>query len=304
MIWRFERVAGPYEGPMGGLAWDGRGMLFSLIDEGRILRFDPKKGAVEEFRRYTNRTNGIAFGPEGILYGCQEGGRRIIQILPDGSAAPTASQLAGRFHNFPCDLTVDRGGRVWFSDPYHEKPAFGPQVFPLLDHASVLRLERNENRAWVIRRITHDTAAPRAVLLSDLEDALYVAEGDAGGKGPRELRAYPIRGDGSVGPYTVLHTFGADHRGAHRGIEGMCLDHESNIVACAGWKRSGPGPLIYVFSPTGAVRETHPLPADRPMRCAFGDAGLESLYVSTGEGNLYRAQATGSHGRERWPPAR
>lgn len=130
MTWKFELVAGPYEGPNGGLAWDGKGMLFSVIDEGRILRFDPHNGTVEEFRRYTNRTNGIAFGPDGVLYGCQEGGRRIIQFLPDGSAVPTANQLAGRYHNFPSDLVVDRGGRVWFLDPYHGTPAFGPQIFP------------------------------------------------------------------------------------------------------------------------------------------------------------------------------
>jgi gluconolactonase len=296
MTWKFERVAGPYEGPNGGLAWDGQAMLFSVIDEGRILRFDPYSGLVEEFRRYTNRTNGIAFGPDGVLYGCQESGRRIIQFLPDGSAAPTVSQLAGRYHNFPCDLAIDRSGRVWFSDPYHETPAFGPQIFPPLDHASVLRLERDERRAWVIRRITYDTAAPRAVMLSADEGTLYVAEGDPGRNGPRELRAYPTRSDGSVGPYTVLHTFGADHRGPHRGIEGMCLDNQGNIVACAGWKRSGPGPLIYVFSPSGAVLETHPLPADLPLRCAFGDVDLESLYVTTGEGHLYRAKATGRCG--------
>jgi sugar lactone lactonase YvrE len=274
-------------------------MLFSVIDEGRILRFDPQKGRVEEIRRYTNRTNGIAFGPDGILYGCQEGGRRIIQFRPDGSAAPTANQLAGRYHNFPSDLTVDRSGRVWFADPYHGTPAFGPQIFPPLDHASVLRLERGERREWTIRRITYDTAAPRAVLLSADEQTLYVAEGNMGRDGARELRAYPIQSDGSVGSYTVLHTFGADHRGLHRGIEGLCLDNEGNVIACGGWKRSGPGPLIYVFSPSGAVLETHPLPADLPMRCAFGDVGLGSLYVTTGEGHLYRAEVTGRRGMPR-----
>ncbi len=296
MTWKFELVAGPYAGPNGGLAWDGQGMLFSVIDEGRILRFDPHRGTVEEFRRYTNRTNGIAFGPDGVLYGCQEGGRRIIQFLPDRSAAPTANQLAGRYHNFPSDLVVDREGRIWFSDPYHVTPAFGPQIFPPLDHASVLRLERDERRQWVIRRMTHDTAAPRAVLLSAGEDTLYVAEGDAGRDGPRELRAYPIRSDSTVGPYTVLHTFGADHRGPHRGIEGLCLDHQGNIVACGGWKRSGPGPIIYVFAPSGAILETHLLPGDLPMRCAFGDMDLESLYVTTGEGHLFRAKTSGRRG--------
>ena len=56
-----------------------------------------------------------------------------------------------------------------------------------------------------------------------------------------------------------------------------------------GWHRSGPGPLIYVFSPRGAVIETHPFPADCPNQCCFGGDGLDTLYVTTGGGQLYRA---------------
>jgi hypothetical protein len=40
------------------------------------------------------------------------------------------------------------------------------------------------------------------------------------------------------------------------------------------------------------------------MRCAFGDAGLDSLYLTTGAGQLLRARATGHRGLERGlPPA-
>jgi len=298
MTWTFEKVAGPYNGPAGGLVWDGSGMLFSLINEERILRFDPASSATTEYRRYTGRTNGIAAGPRGSLYGCQEGGRRIVHYLADGSATVTATRLNGRIHNHPCDLAVDRTGRVWFSDPHSGTPAFGPKIFPPLEHASVLRLERDERKSWTLRRMTHDTRAPRAVLLSIDEKTLYVAEGDSQ-SALRELRAYAVRDDGELGSYTVLHTFGADHRGTHRGIEGLCLDADGNIVACAGAQGSGAGALVYVFSPSGAVLETHPLPSDLPMRCAFGDAGLNSLYVTTTGGDLLRARNCGRRGYAR-----
>jgi sugar lactone lactonase YvrE len=298
MNWKFEKVAGPYTGPNSGLAWDGGGMLFSLVEEGRILRYDPKAKKTSEFRKYTNRITGLGFGPKGELYGGQEGGRRVIEFLPDGSARPLGTRIDGRIHNFPNDVTVDSKGRIWFADPHSTLYAFGPQIFPPLDFAAVLRLERDERRAWTIKRITFDTVAPRAVLLSADEKTLYVAEGDASSKS-RELRAYPVKADGTVGPYTVLQAFGSDHRGAHRGIEGMCLDRDGNIVACAGWQRSGPGPLVYVISPAGVVLETHELPGDLPVRCAFGDADLSSLYVTTGEGKLFRAKATGRRGIKR-----
>jgi len=300
MSWNFERIAGPYQGGMGGLAWNGELMLFSVIDEGFIRSFDPRSGAISEYRKYTNRVNGIAFAPDGRLFACQDGGRRVIQFLPDGTASTTATRLDGQIHNHPSDLVIDRAGRVWFSDPYSTVLAFGPQIFPALDHASVLRLEVDERHSWTIKRVTYDTTAPRALTLSPDEKTLYVAEGETGRKGPRELRAYPVKEDGSVGPYSVLQTFGADHCGEHRGIEGMCIDGGGDIVACGGSRKSGPGPMITVFSASGAIVESHPLPADMPMRCAFGDAELNSLYVTCGDGCVYRAQGVGRQGFKRW----
>ena len=283
--WEFERVAGPYQGPTGGVAWDGKAIFFSAVTEGKILRFDPKSRALSEFRRYTNRVNGIGFGPNGEFYGCQEGSRRMVQFHDDGSTATTATWLEGKLHNHPSDLVVDGKGRVWFSDPYNATPPLG-LYRPPLPHASVLRLERDQSSAWKLVRVTQDTKAPRAVLLSADEKTLYVAEGD--GQGERcALRAYPVNADGSVGAYEELYAFGIDHRGAHRGIEGMCLASDQNIVACAGSRRSGPGPLVYVISTKGAVLETHELPFDIPMRCAFAD---DLLYVTSGDGALYRAR--------------
>jgi len=300
MAWSFETVAGPFKGPTGGVCWDGRSILFTAVTEGRVLRFDPATGSTDEFRRYTNRSNGIALGPQGQLYGCQEGSRRIIEFKADGSAVVTATRLNGRYHNFPTDLTIDRAGRIWFSDPYNPVRAYGPQLFPPLDHASVLRLARNERHEWQMQRVTHDTSAPRAVLLSREEKTLYLAEGDETQDKPRELRAYPLEEDGRVGPYVVLYTFGSDHRGPHRGIEGMCLDADGDIIAVGGSDKSGPGPLVYVFSPQGAVRESHALPIDRPMRCAFGGARGDELYVTTAGGHLLRATGTGRRGFARF----
>jgi gluconolactonase len=82
----------------------------------------------------------------------------------------------------------------------------------------------------------------------------------------------------------------------------MCLDAEGNIVACGGSERSGPGPMIYVFSPTGQVLETHPTPAEA-TNCAFGGPNLADLYVTTTEGHLYRVNDTGRQGWVLYPQA-
>lgn len=295
MTWQFERVAGPFEGPTGGVAWDGAAVLFTTIDEGRLLRLDPATATVSEVRRYINRVNGLAFGPGGELYGAQEGGRRLVEFAPDGRLIAVDALLDGKHHNQPGDLVVDQAHRIWFTDPHHPAIPFGPQIFPLLEHQSVLRFERNERRAWTAARMTYDTLSPRAVLLSPAADMLYVADGEPRAGQGRELRAYPVHADGSLGRHSVLHTFGQDYRGPHRGIEGMCLDAEGNIVACGGWRHSGPGPAVTVFAPNGMVLATHPLPCDRPNKCCFGGRELDLLFVTTAQGELYQAK-TDRHG--------
>jgi gluconolactonase len=291
MSWNFELVAGPFKGRTGGLAWNGKTMLFSAVMEERVMSFDPATGKADAFRRWTGRTNGIAVAADGSVFGAQEGGRRVIHFELDGTTTQTCDLVDGQHHNQPTDLIVDGKGRVWFADPHNPLAAFGPPIYKFLDAGSVLRLERDERRAWKLKRVTFDTKEPRAVLLSPDEKTLYVAEGDQERGVPCELRSYPVEADGSVGRFKVLHTFGKD-----RGIEGMCLDSDGNIVACGGSKQGGPGPLIYVFSPAGAVIESQPAPDDLPMKCAFGDDKLGSLYVTTGGGHLYRAKGTGRRG--------
>jgi gluconolactonase len=154
-----------------------------------------------------------------------------------------------------------------------------------LDHESVFRLDRSGPDRWTIHRATFDTTRPNGLLVSADQRTLYVAQSDYGADRKRELRAYPIRDDGSLGAYVVLHDFGP-----HRGIDGMCLDTEGNIIATAGWQQSGPGPMLYVFTPAGRVLETHPLPTDKPTNCTFGGPDLRTLYVTTGTGHVYVTQ--------------
>lgn len=295
MTWKFERVAGPYKGITGGIMWDGGGVLFSAVQEERILRLEPATCRVDVFRKYTGRTNGLASGRDGALFGAQEGGRRVIHFKSDGSTAPTCELLDGRRHNQPTDLAVDRQGRVWFADPHNPVAPYGPPVYPFLERGSILRLQSDGGNAWQLRQITHDTSEPRALLLSADERTLVVAEGNVEMGGACDLRAYAIADDGSAGKTRILYEFGA----GERGIEGLCLESTGNIIACGGGKKTGAGPFIHVYSPTGELLESHLAPCELPMRCAFGDPALDSLYLTAGDGCLYRARGTGRRGTDR-----
>jgi gluconolactonase len=155
----------------------------------------------------------------------------------------------------------------------------------------VLRADPQPDGSYTVARVESDSTMPNGVLVSIDGKTLYVAESNSDDPSiDRELRAYPINDDGSLGPYAVLHAFGSDGKNAQRGIDGMCLDREGNIVATAGWPSSGPGPLIYVFAPNGRVLETHPVPCIRPTNCSFGGPDRSTLFVTSAEGHFFKAQ--------------
>jgi gluconolactonase len=290
--WTFETLDPAYGAVTEGPAWDGSGLLYTRIQQSRIMRYDPASGACTIFRENTNCANGLTFDAQGRLYGCEGGAaidaRRVVRYESDGSVTVLAEGYEGKRLNIPNDVVVDPDGCVWFTDPYYEGAA-GPWSFDRgnreLEHDSVYRLDPQPGGAYSITRVTFDTTRPNGLLFSLDYKTLYVAQSGREPAEARQLRAYPVKAGKALGSPEILHDFGA-----HRGIDGMRLDTEGNIVATAGWELGGPGPTIYVFSPGGRVIEMHPVPCRRPTNCAFGGPDLTTLYVTTIEGFLFRAR--------------
>ena len=300
MSWQFILVNGPYGGTAEGPAWDGSALLFTHIPASRIIRYDPQDRGSSVYRSDTNNANGLMFDPQGRLYACEGGARRVVRYEADGSATVLADSYEGKRLNVPNDLAIDPNGSVWFTDPFYEGAGgewSNDRSNKDLDHDSVYRLDEQDDGSWSIARVTFDTTRPNGLLFSLDHKTLYVAQSGRNADEKRELRAYPVNDDRSLGDHTVLHDFGA-----HRGIDGMVLDTEGNIVATAGFDESGPGPMIYVFAPDGEVIETHPTPTDRPTNCSFGGSDLTTLFVTTGGGDVYMAH-TDRQGRLHYPSA-
>jgi gluconolactonase len=303
MSWNFELIDEPYGGVTEGPAWDGEALFYTRIQHSLIMRYDPRTGHRAVYRENTNCANGLNFDHQGRLYGCEGGatvdGRCVVRYEPAGGVTVLASEYEGKRLNIPNDLALDPHDRVWFTDPYYEGAA-GPWSFDRgpkeLDHDSVYRLDPAPDGSWSIHRVTFDTTRPNGLLFSQDFKTLYVAQSGRLAEEKRQLRAYPVKPDLSLGEPAVLHDFGAN-----RGIDGMVLDEEGNIVATAGWENGGPGPSIYVFSPAGEVLERHPVPANRPTNCTFAGPDLTTLYVTTTEGHLFRAR-TARRGWLLYPP--
>jgi gluconolactonase len=261
------------------MVWDGQGVLFTDIPNSRIMRYVPATETCVEYLQGANRGNGLAIGPDRDVFCCEMGGSVISRWDEAGSRTVVADNYEGNRLNSPNDLVFDEQDRLWFTDPDYDD-----QDDLEFEHFYVYHIDLTDGGSE-ITRVVSDTTNPNGLVVSPNGDRLYVAQSEYGEGNARELRAYSLGEDGIAGDYEVLHTFNP-----HRGIDGMCLDEEGNIVATAGWMESGPRPMIYVFSPRGRVVETHPYPGEAPTNCTFGGTDYQTLYVTGFDGFLYRVE--------------
>ena len=291
-VWEWELIAehgSLTEGP----TWDGSALLYNECYASTTFRWDPKTGESAVWRTGTNQANGMKFDRSGRLFACEGGGNRVVEIdvsNPGSDATVIADSLDGARLNMPNDLDIDGRGRVYFSDPNYSAE---PNNLP---HESVYLAEHIFGGNWTVKRVTFDTNRPNGVLLSADQSILYVAESPGNKSFRRQLRAYPINADGTLGDCTVLFDFGEG-----RGIDGMALTTSGQILATAGEPTAGAGSAIYVFEPNGLVRATHRTPADSPTNCTFGGPGLDVLFVTFATGYVYQVRNTGMTGHLAYP---
>jgi len=287
MTWKFENAAPVIGSITEGNCWDGEIMLYSNIAMNRIMKFNPKNNLVSVFCENTEGINGLNFDVKGNLFGCSGNGRKIVQIDPNGKIKTIVDRLDGLKLNEPNDLAITPEGEIYFSDRI-ENISKGMGI----NHSSIISAKKINGKYECFRR-TFDTSMPNGLLFSKDYKYLYVAQSDYRASEKRELRAYPVNDDGSLGKYEILHDFGP-----HRGIDGMTLSEEGYIVACNGWEISGPGGMITIFDQKGRILETHPTPSLRPTNCTFID---QDLYVTSIEGHLLVAKNTGLKGYLLYP---
>jgi gluconolactonase len=103
-----------------GPAVDLKGNLyFTDVFRGRILRLNDA-GKVEPFVEKSFGTNGLMFGPDGRLYGCQNGKKRIVAYDSAGQDTAIAEDVKSN------DLVVTRAGGVYFTDPENQQIWYVP----------------------------------------------------------------------------------------------------------------------------------------------------------------------------------
>ena len=288
MPWTFEDAAPMIGTITEGNCWTGTHMLYSNVALNRIMRLDVKSGLVDVFAKNTEGTNGLNYDADGNLYGCAGDGRKVVKFNDDGSFETVVDSLDGLRLNSPNDLAITPSGAIYFSDRVGDS---SPEVG--IPYSAIISAEKDNDGNWVCTRRTFDTTQPNGLVFSKDYKTLYVAQSDFRASESRDLRAYPVNDDGSLGDGKIIHDFGP-----HRGIDGMTLASDGSIVACTGWEVSGPGGNVTHFDPDGMVIEQHPVVAQRPTNCTFADG---DLYVSSIEGHTLVARDTGLTGHLLYP---
>lgn len=108
------QVTGPEDTTLGP-----DGLLYTGLEDGRIIRFDPadpQSGAQPETVANTGgRPLGMQFDADGNLI-IADALTGLLSLTPDGTLSVLTDQVAGEKLLFVDDLDIARDGTIWFSD--------------------------------------------------------------------------------------------------------------------------------------------------------------------------------------------
>jgi gluconolactonase len=255
-----DRVATGFrftEGP----AWSREGfLLFSDVPNDKIMKYAPgQKPTV--FRENSNGANGNCFDAQGRFYTCESRTRRVVRLDKKGEMQVLAEKWEGKRFNAPNDIVARKDGHIYFTDP-----AFGNQADTReMDFYGVYHISPKGE----LQLIAKPAGRPNGITFSPNGHILYVANSDE-----HNVRAYDVDRNGEASHERVVIS-------AVDGVpDGIRVDDKGNIYVTANG--------IAIYDAQGKRIETLGMP-ETPANCAFGDADLESLYI-TARTSLYRAR--------------
>lgn len=166
-------LEGPAQAPTGEIYFSDLIDLFKPGRLGMVRVFDPRTRKVRVFESPSFGANGMAFDGKGRLLvarGPNFGARSVTRTdISTGASELVAGLYNRRSLNGPNDLAIDKGGRVYFTDPRYS--GHEPLEQPVM---GVYRVDPDGS----IHLIIGDIAQPNGIALSPDNKHLYVADVD------------------------------------------------------------------------------------------------------------------------------
>jgi sugar lactone lactonase YvrE len=241
-----------------GPAVNSRGeVFFTDIPNNRIHKI-ALNGAVTVFKEDSGRANGMMFGPDGKLYVCQVGKKRIVAYDPAGKEEVIADGTESN------DIAVAHNGNVYFTDPAGRRVC-------LIDSGRKLQV------------VDTGITQPNGIRLSPDQTLLYVA--DTRGQ---FVYSFTVQPDGSLTNkqrYFYLHVADGALQSA---ADGMTVDTLGRLYVAT---ELG----LQICDPPGRVNGIIPRPQNRWLSNAvFGGPNFSTLFVTCGDKVFARkTKATG-----------
>lgn len=276
--------------PEGPVALPNGDVIVVEIGAGRLTRVSPD-GTKTTLAETGGGPNGLAMGPHGKLFLCNNGGINVVmgdngeyhidgpapqrvqgsiqRVDPDtGEIETLYSECNGNLLCAPNDLIFDDTGGFWFTD-------CGIQFDRHKDVTGVYYAQPDGSD---IRECIFPMDRPNGVGLSPDGTELYIAETHTGRLWAYELEApgviksdaKPVKGkDGRV----VLSL--PDANGFYQGFDSLGMDSEGNV--CVATLFNGG---ITVVSPDGKNARHIPMPDSHVTNICFGGNDLRTAYVT------------------------
>ena len=287
----FDTLATGLRFPEGPVAMPDGSILLVEIARGTVSRVLPG-GAVEVVADLGGGPNGLALGPDGALYVCNNGGfiwsdepglLRPVGTPPDytggriervdlqtGEWRVLYTECAGNRLNGPNDIVFDRAGGFYFTD-------LGKQRARDRDHGGVYYAHCDGS---AITEVIHPILTPNGVGLSPDEATLYVASTE-----PGQLWAFDLEAPGRIHRHGFPSPNGGrllfNQAGLQR-YDSLAVDAAGNI--CVATLLTG---QITVIAPDGTLVRQISFPDPYVTNICFGGADLRTAFVTlSGSGRL------------------
>ena len=225
-------------------------VFFTDIPNSRIHKI-ALDGKVSVFAEDTGKANGLMFGPDGRLYACANGKKKIVAYDENAVATVIADGIESN------DLCVALNGNIYVTDPPNKrvwliKPDGSKQVVDSNDKGGI--------------------AFPNGVRLTPDQSLLLVA--DMRGQ---FVWSYHINADGTLSAKQPYHHVRIPDGVMESGADGMTLDTQGRVYVCT---HLG----IQFCDQAGRVNGVIAKPQRKWLANAvFGGAGFSELYACSSD---------------------
>jgi gluconolactonase len=265
-----------------GVVFDRTGHAFiSDTINGDIYRITADGQAVVWAK--TGAPNGHKILADGTHLVCDGSQKAILRLDADGKIlAKASSECDGQALRSPNDLTLDRQGGFYFTDPggSNQKNPIGTVHYV--------------DRAGKTHMVAKGLAFPNGIVLRPDGKSLLVGESNH-----NRILVYEVLAPGKVGAMKIFANLPTkEGEQIDNQPDGICLDSEGNLyVAHYGMRQ------VQVLSPQGKLLRRYPGGNLTTSNVAFGGANLDQLYITgaigeerTTKGGLFRLDLTGVKG--------